>query len=115
MMPGRAVKPWETVEVDIWPMGTPSRAGIKYVLLVVNRASRLPFGFSLPFKGTKDVAWSFPNVCLAFGAPRNFCNDGKKEVWLEILKSFHHWLKARIDFGPADHSRGQGVIERFGG
>ena len=114
-MPGRAVEPWETLEEDIWSMGTTSRAGNKYVLLVADRVSRLPFGFSLPSKGTKDVAWIFANLCLTFGAPRTFRSDVKGDVRSEILKSLVHWLKARIDFGPADHSCGQGIFERFGG
>ena len=52
-MPGRAVEPWETLEVDIFSMETTSRAGNKYVLLVVDRTSRFPFVLSLPSKGTK--------------------------------------------------------------
>ena len=109
------MKPWETLEVDIFSMGTTSRAGNKYVLLVVDRASRLSFGFSLPSKGTKDVAWIFANLCLTFGAPRKFRSDGKGELRSEILKSLGNWLKARINFGAADHSRGQGIVERIGG
>ena len=53
-MPGRAVEPWETLEVDIFLMETTSWAGNKYVLLVVDRTSKSPFVFSLPSKGTKD-------------------------------------------------------------
>ena len=94
-------------------MGTTSRAGNKYVLSVVDRASRLPFGFSLPSKGTKDVTWILANLCLTFGAPRNFRSDSKEAVRPEILKSLGHWLEARIDFGPVDHSRGQGIVERI--
>ena len=39
-----------------------------------------------------------------------------EETFGEInLKSLFHWLKARLAFGPLDHSRDQGTVERFGG
>ena len=44
-MPGRTVEPWETLEVDILSMGTTSRIGNKYILLVVDRASRFRLHF----------------------------------------------------------------------
>ena len=106
-IPGRAVEPWETLEVDMLSMGAISRAGNKYVLLVVDRASRFPFRFILPSKGTKEVARILANFRLTFGVPRNFRSD--------VLKSLWHWLKARLDFRPADHSCGQGAVERLGG
>ena len=114
-MTGRAVEPWETLEVDILSMGTTSRTGNKHILLVVDRASRFPFAVPLPSKGTKKVARILANLCLAFGVPRNIRSDGGGEFRSEILKSLCHWLKARLDFGPADNSRGQGAVERFGG
>ena len=114
-MPERAVEPWDTLEVDVLSMETASRTGNKYVLLVVDRASRFPFAFPLSSKGTKEVARILANLCLTFGVPRNFRSDGGGEFRSEILKSLCHWLKARLDFGPADHSRGQGAVERFGG
>ena len=86
-----------------------------YVHLVVDRASRFQFVFPLPFNGTKEVASILANLCLTFGVPRNFRSDGGGELRSGILKSLCHWLKARLDFGPADHSRGQSAVERFGG
>ena len=114
-MSGRAVEPWEILEVDILSIGTTPRAGNKYVLLVVDRDLRFPFGFPLPFKGAKEVSRILANLCLTFGVPRNFRSDGEGEFRSEILKSLCHWLKDRLDFGPADHSCGQGAIERFEG
>ena len=76
---------------------------------------RFSFAFPLPSKGTKEVARILANLCLTFGVPRNFRSDGGRESRSEILKYLCHWLKARLDFGPADHSRSQGEVERFGG
>ena len=103
-MPGRAVEPWVTLEVDILSMGTASRTGNKHILLEVDRASRFPFAFPLPSKGTKEVARILTN----------FRSDGGGEFRSKIPKSLCHWLKARLDFGLADHSRGQGAVELDG-
>ena len=67
-IPGRAVEPWETLQVDILFIGTTCRKGSKYVLLEVDRASRFPFGFLLPLKGTKEVARILANLFLTFGS-----------------------------------------------
>ena len=96
-------------------METTFRTGNQHILLVVDRASRFPFAFPLPSKGLKEVARILANLCLTFGVPRNFRSDGGGEFRSEVLKSLYHWLKARLDFGPVDDSRGQGAVERFGG
>ena len=111
-MPERAVEPWKTLEVDILSIETTSRAGNKYVLLVVDRTSRLTFGLPLPSEGTTEVAGILANLCFSFGVSGNFRDYGGGEFRPEILKSLCHWLKARLNFGPA---RGQGTAERFRG
>ena len=111
-MPGRAVEPWETLEVDILFIETISRAGNKFILLVIDLASRFLFAFLLPSKGTKELGRILTNLCLTFiyRVLRSFHGDGGGEFRLEILKSLHHRLIARLDFGPADRSRGQGAV-----
>ena len=47
MLPGRPLEPWDELQIDILKLDTPSLSGNKYVLLVVDRASRFPFGFPL--------------------------------------------------------------------
>ena len=54
-------------------------------------------------------------LCMTFGVPRNIRSDGGGVSRSEILKSLCHWLKTRFDFGYVDHSRGQGIVERFEG
>ena len=66
----QAVEPWETLEVDIHSVGIASRTGNKNIMLVVDCASKFPSAFSLPFKGTKEVARILANLRLTFGVPR---------------------------------------------
>ena len=111
---GSTVEPWEILEVNIFSMGTISRTGNNYVLLVVDRASRFPFGFPLPSKGTKDEVQILVYLSLTFEAPRNFRGGGGEDR-SKILELLRHWLYAKLDFGPTDHSRGQGTVKRFAG
>ena len=58
---------------------------------------------------------TFANLCLTFGVPINVRSDGGGESRSEILKSLCHWLTTRFDFEHVDHSRGQGIVEKFEG
>ena len=51
MMPARLLWPWEVLEIDVQDMKKVSSAGSRYLLVVVDRASR--FFFAYPF-GSKD-------------------------------------------------------------
>ena len=44
MLPGRPPETWNQLQIDIVKSETPSLSGNKYVILVVDRASRVTFG-----------------------------------------------------------------------
>ena len=110
----RSVEPWEELVIDLLAVDFPSESGNNYVLLVVDRASRFPFGFPLKSKGAVDVARVLAELCLTFGVPRAIRCDGGGEFRAEVVTHLCRWLKADIAFGPADHPRGQGSVERLG-
>ena len=115
MTPGRPLDPWEELQMDILQIDVPSRVGNRYVLLVVDRASKFPFGFALPSKQAEGVARVLLELCLTFGVPKTISCDGGGEFGSRVVKHLCRWLKADIRFGPADHPRGQGAVERLGG
>lgn len=49
-VPGQALQPWDVLKMDLMSSGVTSIANQKYVLLVDDRASRLPPTFPLPYK-----------------------------------------------------------------
>ena len=49
-------KPWEVLELDIHDMGARSEAGDKYLLVIVDRASKFLFEYPLPNKTADNVA-----------------------------------------------------------
>ena len=115
MTPVRAVDPWEELEIDLLTINTTSRSNNKHILLVVDRASKFPFGFPLPTKEADGVARILAELCLTFGVPRKIRSDRGKEFRAQVVTHLCKWLKADIAFGPADHPRGQGAVERLGG
>ena len=115
MTPVRAVDPWEELEIDLLTIDTTSRSNNKHILLVVDRASKFPFGFPLPTKEADGVARILAELCLTFGVPRKIRSDRGKEFRAQVVTHLCKWLKADIAFGPADHPRGQGAVERLGG
>lgn len=78
MRPGRAVDPWDGVEIDLLVIGATSHSQNKYILPRVNRAPRFLFGLSLPSKQADRVARMLAGFCLTFGVPQKIrCGRSK--------------------------------------
>ena len=73
------------------------------MLLVVDRASKFPFGFVLASKQAEGVARALAELCLTFGVPKAISCDGGGEFGSQVVRHLCRWLKADIRFGPADH------------
>ena len=115
LLPARAVEHWEVIEIDLLRIGGTSLSGNDYMLLAVDKASKFPFAFPLSSKKAEGVARHLLQLCLTFGVPRVIRSDGGREFEYDVVKHLCRWLKADIQFGPAEHPRGQGAIERLGG
>ena len=115
MLPGRAIEPWEVLEVDLLRIGTPSLAGNKYLLLAVDKASKFPFAYPLPSKQAEGVARHLMQLCLTLGITKVIRRDGGGEFDARCIQHLCRWLRADICYGPADHPRAQGSVERLGG
>ena len=100
--------------MDLQEMRMPSETGNHILLLVVDRATRFPFAFPLPSKEAINVARNLLQLCLIFGVPVLIRSGGGSEFTAFVLQHLCRWLRATIDYGPADHPRGQGAVERLG-
>ncbi|CAB1100402.1 unnamed protein product [Ectocarpus sp. CCAP 1310/34] len=105
----------DELQMDIVKIDLPSLTGNNYILLVVDRASKLPFGFPLETKQAVGVARVLVEQCLTFGVPNTIRCDGGSEFGAEVVTHLCRWLRTDIVFGAADHPRGQGSVERLGG
>ena len=115
LLPARAVEPWEVLTVDLLRTGTTSLAGNEYILLAVDKASRFPFAFPIPTKRAEGAAQHLLQLCLTLGIPRVLRSDGGREFNRDVVKHLCRWLRADIQFSPANHPHGQGTVERLGG
>ena len=115
LLPARAVEPWKVLEVDLLRIGTTSLAGNEYILLAVDKASKFPFVFPIPTKRAEGVAQHLFQLCLTFGIPRVLRSDGGREFNCDVVRDLCRWLRADIQFSPANHPHGQGAVERLGG
>ena len=101
--------------MDTQDMGEKSSTGSRYLLLVVDRASKCAFAYPLTTKDVERVAKKLLDLLLMFGIPRSIRSDPETEFAVEVVQHICRWLKVPIDFGPVDHARTQGAVERLGG
>ena len=115
MLPSRFLRPREVLEVDIQDRGVKSDAGNKVLLVEVDKASKFLFALPLPKKEAIVVARKLLEVMLTFGLPLYVRGDPGSEFAAEVMQHLCKWSNATIAYGPADHPRAQGTVERLGG
>ena len=76
--------------MDIHDTGARSEAGNKYLLLVVDRASKPLFAYPLPNKTTENVAKKLLELLLTFGILLSLRSDPGTEFTGETV---HHLCK----------------------
>ena len=109
MLPTRFPHPWDVLEMDILDMKVVSSTGNRYLLVVVDRASKFLSAFPLPTKESVGVIKKFFELILIFGLPLSIRCDPGTEFTSEIMVHLCRWLKVSLDFGPTNHPRGQGL------
>ena len=100
--------------MDILDMTTVSHKGNRYLLVVVDRATKFLVAFAPPTKETLGVSRKLLELILIFGLPLSIRCDPGRENTSEIKEHLCRWLKVPLDFVPANHPRGQGTVERMG-
>jgi len=115
MMPARFLRPWEVLEMDIQDLKQESQDGNRYLLVVVDRASKFLFAYPLPSKDAVGVSRKLLELLLTFGVPLSIRSDAGGEFTAQVVKHLCQWLRVSIDYGPSNHPRAQGAVERVGG
>ena len=87
----------------------------RLLLVIVDRASEFLFAYPLPDKSAEGVAKKLLELLLTFGVPSSLRSDLGTEFTAEVVQHLCKWLNVGIDYGPADHPRAQGTVERLGG
>ncbi|CAM9478629.1 unnamed protein product, partial [Sphacelaria rigidula] len=104
MRPARFLRAWEV-----------SASGNRYLLIIVDRATKFLFASPLAAKIAVPVAKCLLKLFLTFGVPYILRSDAGGEFTSEVVNHICQWMKVKLDHGPAEHPRGQGTVERDGG
>ena len=115
ILPAMFLRPGEILEVDIQDTGVKSDASNKVLLVAVDKASKFLFTFPLPTEEALGVARKLLEVMLLFGLPLYVRSDPGSEFTAEVIRHLCKWLNVTIAYGPADHPRARGTVERLGG
>ena len=96
-------------------MGARSEAGNKYLLVIVDRASKFLFAYTLLNNTAENVAKKLLKRLLTFGIPLSLRSDPGMEFTAEVVQHLCKWFNVTFDYGPTDHPRAQGAVKRLGG
>ena len=111
----RFLRRWEVLEMDIQDLKQELRDGNRYLLVVVDRASKFLFAYPLTSTDATGASRKPLELLLAFGVPLSIRSDAGEEFKAQVVKLLCHWLKMSIDYDPANHPRAQGAVERVRG
>eukprot|EP00903_Cladosiphon_okamuranus_P005335 g5333.t1 len=111
----KQAKPWEVLQMDIQDMKVKSDLGNQYLLVVVDRASKFLAALPLPTKDALGVSSKLLELLLNFGLPLSIRSDMGSEYTARVMQHLCNWLKISLDYGPVNHPRAQGAVERLGG
>ena len=109
------LRPEEVFESEAQDMGQQTVASNRYLLVVVDKASKFLFAFPLPTNQELGVAVALLDVVLTFGLMISLCSHPGTEVTAEVVGDLCQWLNLCIHYGPADPARVQGISERLEG
>ena len=97
MLPARFLKPLEVLEMDIHDMGARSEARNKHLLVIVDRASKFLFAYTLPNKTAENAAKKLVELLLNYGISLSLRSDPGTEFTPEVVQHLCKWLNATID------------------
>ena len=80
MFPARFLRPWDVLEADVLDMHEKSESDNRYLLLVINRASKFVFAFPLKTKEAEGIALKLLELVTLFGVPRAIRSDLGSEL-----------------------------------
>lgn len=74
-----------------------------HFLLVVDKASRFPFAYPSPSKQAEGAARHLMQLCLRFKVTHAIRCGGGGDFEARYIQHLCTWLRADIQYGPADH------------
>ncbi|KAM7300391.1 uncharacterized protein ISCGN_020955 [Ixodes scapularis] len=108
--------PFQRVAIDIvGPLAPISEKGNRYVLTMVDFATRYPDAIALPSIETEKVAQALLEMFSRVGFPREIITDRGRSFLSGLMKEFSRLLSFRQLPTTPYHPMANGLVERFNG
>ncbi|XP_033758666.1 uncharacterized protein LOC117340982 [Pecten maximus] len=109
-------KPFDKVAVDIvGPLYPASDRGHRYILTVVDCATRYPDAVPLKHIETEDIAEALVDVFSRVGVPREILSDRGSQFTSGVMKELSRLLSMRQMTTTPYHPASNGLVEKFNG
>ncbi|XP_040068703.1 uncharacterized protein LOC120841790 [Ixodes scapularis] len=108
--------PFQRVAIDIvGPMAPASGRGNRYILTMVDYATRYPDAVALPSIETERVAEALVEMFARVGMPREILSDRGSNFTSELMKEISRLLSIRQLHTSPYHPMANGLVEKFNG
>lgn len=109
-------EPFRRVAVDlVGPLEPRASDGSRYILTVVDYATRYPEAVALKSCDTVSVAEALLAVFSRVGIPREILSDKGSQFTSEMMREFHRLLSVKSLTTTPYHAMCNGLVERFNG
>ncbi|CAM5129251.1 unnamed protein product [Natator depressus] len=109
-------EPFQKVAMDIvGPLSKTTRSGKKYILVVVDFATRYPEAVPLASIEADTVADALLTIFSRVGFPREVLTDQGSNFMSALLRCLWEKCGVRHDWASAYHPQSNGLVERFNG
>lgn len=96
ILAAQVLRPLEVLEMDIQDLHQPSSAGNRYLLVVVDKATKFLFGFPLSSLEAVEVSRKVMELMLTFGVPVRIRGDAGGEFTAKVVKHLCIWLNVNL-------------------
>lgn len=108
--------PFQRVAIDIiGPISPPSRSGNRYILTLVDFATRYPDAIALKSVETERVAEALVDMFSRVGIPREILSDRGSNFTSGLMKEISRLLSIKQMHTTPYHPMANGLVERFNG
>ena len=114
--PAIPTEPFAHVCVDlVGPLSPPSSEGHRYVLTLVDKATRYPDAVPLRHIDSSTVSQALLGIFSHVGFPTTLTSDNGTQFTSEMFEEFLKGLGTRHQLTPPYHAQSNGLVERFNG
>ena len=108
--------PFERIAIDLMgPFSPPSAEGHRYVLTIIDYATRYPEAIPLKTIDSITIAEALITVFARVGIPKEILSDRGKQFTSDLMGEIHKLLSVKPLFSSPYHAACNGLVEKMNG